>query len=341
MGQEGMEKIMSYTVKIHKGALCEKEVQADSTVQPKNITFPTDAKLAKRIIDKCLKISAQEGTSLRQSYRREVKGLMKDQYNSKHPKRAKKARKARKRLQSIAGRLIRELRRELSEEKLNNHYSEELNMYEQVLKQKRKDKHKIYSLHEPITACIAKGKAHKQYEFGSKVTIIRGSKSGVILGALSVTGNPHDSKLLAPSLEQCQRILSHVKGTMPKVAITDRGYRGATKVQGVDVLLPKPGSRKQSKYQKQKARKRFRGRAGIEPVIGHIKYDHRMIRNYLKGVIGDIINAISAAMGYNLKKRLNQIAFSCPFYFTCIIRILDIVIVNNKVNNSKSQKWAF
>jgi len=341
MGQEGMEKIMSYTVKIHKRALCEKEVQADSTVQPKNITFPTDAKLAKKIIDKCLKISAKEGTSLRQSYRREVKGLMKDQYNSKHPKRAKKARKARKRLQTIAGRLIRELRRELSKEQLNIQYSEELMMYEQVLNQQRKDKHKIYSLHEPKTACIAKGKAHKQYEFGSKVTIIRGSDSGVLLGALSVTGNPHDSKLLAPSLAQCQRILSHIKGTMPKVAITDRGYRGATKVQGVDILLPKPGSRKQSKYEKQKARKQFRARAGIEPVIGHIKYDHRMIRNYLKGVMGDIINAISAAMGYNLKKRLNQIAFLCPFYFTYLIGILDIVIVNNNVNNSKSQKWTF
>ncbi len=192
-----------------------------------------------------------------------------------------------------------------------------------------------------MTACIAKGKAHKQYEFGSKVTMIRGSKSGVILGSLSVTGNPHDSKLLAPSLAQCQRILSHLKGTMPKVAITDRGYRGATKVQGVDILLPQPGSRKQSKYQKQKARKRFRGRAAIEPVIGHIKYDHRMIRNYLKGVIGDIINSISAAMGYNLKKRLNQIAFLCPFNFTYTIEILDNVIIYFNVKNLKFQKWTF
>lgn len=341
MGQEGMEIIMSYSVKIHKGALSEKEVQADSTVQPKNITFPTDAKLAKKIIDNCLKISTKEGTSLRQSYRREVKRLMKDQYNSKHPKRAKKARKARKRLQTIAGRLIRELRRELLEETLNSQYAETLDMYEQVLNQKRKDKHKIYSLHEPTTACIAKGKAHQQYEFGSKVTIIRGSKSGVILGALSVTGNPHDSKLLEPSLAQCQRILNHVNGTMPKVAITDRGYRGATKVEDVDVLLPKPGNRKQSKYQKQKARKRFRGRAGIEPVIGHIKHDHRMIKNYLKGVMGDIINAISAAMGYNLKKRLNQIAFLTLFYIKYICNLIALTIDSSLIKMTKSQKWAF
>lgn len=311
MGEQGMETIMSYTVKIHVGALAEKEVQIDSTVQPKNITFPTDAKLAKRIIDNCLKISNNEGTKLRQSYKRELRRLIKDQYNSKHPSRAKKGRKARKRLKTIAGILIRELKRELPEELLKNRYEPEFTMYEQVLKQARNTKNKIYSLHEPETACIAKGKAHKQYEFGSKVTLVRGSKTGVILGAYTVTSNPHDSKLLAPTIEQTRRILDNVNGQLPSVAIVDRGYRGVKEVGGVEILIPKPGKKPQTKHQKQKARKRFRGRAGIEPVIGHIKQDHRMIRNYLKGVLGDIINAIAAAMSFNLKKRLNQIAFYC------------------------------
>ena len=341
MGQKGMEAIMSYTIKIHAGANSEKEVQVDSTVQPKNITFPTDAKLAKKIIDNCLKISSKECTSLRQSYRREVKILMKDQYNSKHPKRSKKARKARKRLQTIAGRLIRELRRELPKEILNSNYSTTLDIYERVLNQKRHDKQKIYSLHEPLTACIAKGKAHKQYEFGSKVTIIRGSKTGVILGALSVTGNPHDSKLLKPSLAQCQRILDQIGGIMPKIAITDRGYRGCSKVGDVEILLPKPGKRNQSKYQKQKARKRFRARAGIEPVIGHIKHDHRMIRNYLKGVMGDIINAISAAMGFNLKKRLNQIAKYHKSYFKNILDEICTGLIGALKKMIAPKKWAF
>lgn len=321
MGEQGMETIMSYTVKIHKEALAEKEVQIDSTVQPKNITFPTDSKLAKKIIDNCLRISKEENTKLRQSYRREVKLLMKQQYNSKHPRRAKKAKKARKRLKTIAGRLIRELQRELTPESLGTTYESILSMYERVLAQERGTKDKIYSLHEPDTACIAKGKAHKMYEFGSKVTIIRGSKSGVILGALSVLGNPHDSKLLSPSLQQCKRILDQVKGKMPLVAITDRGYRGTKEAEGVEINIPTPGKKNQSKYQKQKARKRFRARAGIEPVIGHIKHDHRMIRNFLKGVIGDVINAICASMGFNLKKRLNQIAtFSIFLIFEMINR---------------------
>jgi IS5 family transposase len=341
MGQSGLEKIMSFTVKVHQGALSEKEVQIDSTVQPKNITFPTDAKLAKKIIDNCLVISKKENTSLRQSYRREVKNLMKDQYNSKHPRRAKKARKARKRLQTIARRLIRELRRELPEDLLSFVYESELQLYEKVLDQKRGDKDKIYSLHEPATSCIAKGKAHKQYEFGSKVTLIRGSKTGVILGALSVKGNPHDSKLLEPSLRQCQRILDYVKGKMPKIAITDRGYRGVKEVEGVAVLIPRPGKRTQSKYQKQKARKRFRARAGIEPVIGHIKHDHRMIRNFLKGVLGDVVNAISAAMGFNLKKRLNQIAFLPIILISILRKISNGFDIHPIPINKISEKWAF
>ena len=309
MGEEGMEIVMSYTVKIHEDAIKEKEVQIDSTVQPKNITFPTDSKLAKKVIDKCLLISKKENTKLRQSYRREVKQLMKDQYNSKHPSRAKKAKKARKRLKTIAGRLIRELERELETTVLENKYGLELEIYKKVLAQTRKDKNKIYSLHEQETACIAKGKAHKQYEFGSKVTIVRGSKTGVIIGVHTVTANPHDSKLLEPTLQQCKRVLENIGGQMPKVAITDRGYRGVKQTEGVEILIPSKGKKSDTKYQKQKARKRFRARAGIEPVIGHIKNDHRMIRNYLKGTIGDIVNAMASVMGFNLKKRLNQIAY--------------------------------
>ena len=323
MGEPGLEKLMSYTVKIHQGA---SEVQIDSTVQPKNITFPTDSKLAKKIIDNCIQIAKQEGTKVRQSYSREVKQLMKDQYNSKHPSRAKKARKARKRLKTIAGRLIRELRRELTEELFQSKYESQLRMYEQVLEQTRKSKNKIYSLHEPETACIAKGKAHKQYEFGSKVTFVRGSKTGVILGAYTVTDNPHDSKLLEPTLKQSKRILENIGGQMPKIAITDRGYRGVKEVESVTIMIPTPGKKNQSKYEKQKARKRFRARAGIEPIIGHIKHEHRMIRNYLKGTLGDIVNAISAAMGFNLKKRLNQIAFYA--FFENQFFLLKIILNN-------------
>ena len=182
-------------------------------------------------------------------------------------------------------------------------------MYKQVLTQTRKSKNKIYSIHEPETACIAKGKAHQRYEFGSKVTLVRGSKTGVILGVHTVTDNPHGSKLLAPTLKQSKRMLENVGGQLPKIAIIDRGYRGVKEVEGVTILIPTSGKKNQTKYQKQKTRKRIRGRAGIGPVIGHIKHDHRMIRNYLKGTIGDIVNAISAAMSFNLKKRLNQIAF--------------------------------
>lgn len=305
VGEQGLEKLLAYTVKIHQHAEKEKEVQIDTTVQEKNITFPTDAKLAKKVIEQCWNISEEQGTPQRQSYKRIVKQLMKDQYNGAHPKRAKKARKARRKLKTLAGRLIRELQRELSDEGLEK-YQSALAVYAQVIHQKRGDKNKIYSLHEPAVSCIAKGKAHKKYEFGSKVAIVRGSKTGVITGAKSFKGNPHDSKTLKASLEQTRRVREHIGGIGPTSAVTDRGFRGAEIVEGVKIEIPTNG-RGNSKYQKAKNRAKFRKRAGIEPVIGHMKHDHRMIRNYLKGVAGDLNNALLAAIGFNLKKKLNQI----------------------------------
>ena len=287
LGEAGLEMVLSYTVKLHAQTVKDKEVLVDTTVQEKNITFPTDTKLAKKIIDKCIKKAKSDGVQLRRTYKKELKQLMKDQYNSTHPKRRAKARKAHKRIKTIAKILVRELRRKLKK----GVYDEKLNLFEKVLNQKRSDKNKIYSLHELNVSCIAKGKSHKKYEFGNKVSIVKGVKSGVITSAKSYIGNPHDSKTLKESLEQSQRVTELAGVKSPKVAIADRGYRGVKKVNGVEIVIPSSGKGK-TKYQKEKARKRFRKRAGIEPVIGHLKHDHRMIRNflyYLSFKIADIL----------------------------------------------------
>lgn len=317
--ESGLEFILSQTIALHPGAKDEKEVQIDTTVQEKNITFPTDSKLAKKIIDNCSKIASKEGIIQRQSYVRVAKQHLRDAYFGHHPSRKKKAIAARKKLRTIGKKVVRELERKLPQEILNN-YEKEFSNYKQVLAQERNSKEKIYSLHEPQTACIAKGKAHKAYEFGAKVAVTRGRKTGIIISIKRFEGNPHDSKTLEDSLAQSERVRKHIGGTRPTIASTDRGFRGKPEVEGTKILIPK-NTKEKSKYKQQVARNRFRDRAAIEPTISHLKRNHALGLNFLKGVIGDVHNALLAAVGYNLKMRLNQIKEQ-------IILWLDFLIFN-------------
>ena len=304
--EEGMEKVLALTVKLYPEAEQEKEVQIDTTVQEKAITFPTDTKLYKKIIEKCRAIAQQEGIQLRQSYRRTLKMLMLAQRNGQHPKRRKKASAARRKIRTIAGRLVRELNRKLSVP-IKHFYEEQLALFQRVLQQRRHDKNKIYSLHAPEVCCIAKGKEHKPYEFGSKVAMVRGANSGVITGMANFNTNLYDGHTLEPALTQSERIRTTVGGNRPKAAVVDRGCKGRKQIKDTRIYIPAAPAKNASPYQKRKARKRFRQRAGIEPTIGHVKHDHRMNRNFLQGSVGDAINALLAASAFNLKKRYNQI----------------------------------
>lgn len=302
IGAQGIEKIFAYSVLIHGKASQEKMSLSDTTVAENNTTFPTDAKLAKKIIDKCNTIAKLEGISQRQTYLRIAKQLARDTYNPNHPKRKKKARKAGRKLKTIAGRLIRELERELPGEVVSN-YQELFSFYRKVLSQQRTDKDKIYSLHKPFTACIAKGKAHKQYEFGNKIGIITTSKTLIITAVKSFEGNPHDSKTIEPLLNQMKANLKHT----PKEIVYDRGGRGQKQIGGTIISTPGKPLKRDSEYEKRKKRNKFRRRAAIEPVIGHLKSDFRMGQNYLSGKESPQINAFLAATGWNLKKMMRKL----------------------------------
>ena len=303
MGEKGMERILKQSIDLFsKKEINEKQVLIDSTVQEKNITFPTDTKLQKRIIEKCRAIAKDEGILLRQSYKRILKQLMIDQRFRQHPKRRKKARAAARKIKTIAGRVVRDLERKLNDEQMKR-YLQNLLIFKQVLSQERNSQNKIYSLHEPEVGCIAKGKEAKKYEFGNKVSIVKTMKSGIIIGALSFIDNPYDGDTLEPQLKQVKKMT----GRLPKVAITDRGYRGKKKVLDTEIMIPGKLPADATNYQKQKTRKYFRARAGIEPIIGHIKHDHRMIRNYLSGAQGDAVNTLLAATGFNMMKMLRRI----------------------------------
>jgi len=266
-------------------------------VQGKNITFPTDAKLHRKIIQKCKAIAEKEGIELRQSYRRILKKLSYDQRFRNHPKNKSKAIKADRKTKTIAGRLVRELERKLTPQ---SKYQKDLELFFQILMQQRDSKKKIYSLHEPSVVCISKGKEHKKYEFGNKVSIAK-TDSGVIVGALSFR-DEYDGHTLAPTLEQVKRLV----GKMPKKVKVDRGYRGNKQIGETEILIPSNGRKSMSYYQRKKLSDSHKKRAGIEPVIGHLKTDHRLDRNFYKGIVGDHINIMLAAAAFNFKRMMNK-----------------------------------
>lgn len=303
LGEAGVEKIFAYSVLIHGKSAKEKVALSDTTVAENNTTFPTDAKLAKKIIDKCNAIARSENINQRQTYTKTSKQLLRDTHNSTHPKRYKKAKKSIRKLKTIAGRLLRELERKLPKEVINA-YQEELDLYAAVLAQKRKDKNKIYSLHKPFTACISKGKAHKQYEFGNKVGLLTTSKTLIITAIKSFEANPHDSKTIEPLLNQVQANFDY----QLKEVIYDRGGKGQKQIGTTKISTPdyRPLKR-DTEYQRRCKRKKFRRRAAIEPVIGHLKTQFRLGQNYLSGSSSPQINAFLAATGWNLKKMMKKL----------------------------------
>ena len=297
IGEPGAELILKESIRINRKRDDDNfgnAVSLDSTVQEKNITYPTDDKSYKKIIKKCWKIADEEGIDLRQSYTRTVKVLSFKQRFKKHKNGAKEARKAGKKIKIIAGRLIRDLARKVPLERLGVHLPY-LKIAQQVLSQKRGDSNKIYSLHEPDVKCYAKGKEHKKFEFGSKASIMVDQSSGIIVGALNFTESLHDSKTIPEALEQYQRLT----GEQPKDVFVDRGYRGKSEYNSTKINIPNP----QKNISKQK-RKGHIKRAGIEPVIGRLKQNYRLNKNYLKGILGDNINLIFAAAAMNFKRRM-------------------------------------
>jgi transposase, IS5 family len=336
LGEAGLEFILSQSVALHPKANKEKEVQIDTTVMEKNITFPTDAKLAKKVIDNCSKIAQKEGVKQRQTYQRVAKQHLRDAYFGHHPKRKKKALMARKKLRTLGKRVVRELERKLPEGILKQ-YQTQFSNYKKALTQEKNSPDKIYSLHEPQTACIAKGKAGKAYEFGTKIAVVRGRQTGIITSIKTFLGNPHDSKTLEGSLAQSERVREQIGGTRPAIASTDRGFRGLTQVGNTKIEIPK-NSKEKSRYKQAVARSRFRARAGIEPTLSHLKRNHALGLNFLKGVAGDIHNALLAGIGYNLKMRFNQIKEQLAFW----LQFLGFHFGNIFwVKNLKTQKRGF
>ena len=281
IGEKGMELILQESIRVNNKDNSDAHHDTafiDSTVQEKNVTYPTDAKLHKKIVKHVLKIVHDHNLPLRQSYTFVLKKIYRDQ-------------------------------------RFRN------------LSQKRTSPNKIYSIHEPQVLCISKGKEHKKYEFGNKVSVIR-SNSGIILGAMSFR-NEYDGHTIAKALEQVERLT----GKCIKKLAGDRGYRGRKEVNGTQILIPDVPKKSDSRYQKSKKHKLFCKRAGIEPTIGHLKSDYRLGRNFYKGVVGDSINILLAAAAYNFKRAMKVL----------LAPILDTLkkMIEMLFCNSISMKYTF
>ena len=312
IGINGVEKILQASVAIHGKDAMESEVIVDTTVQEKNITFPTDSKLRLKVMEKCWEFAKQYGVRLRRSYSREASGLM-DTIRFTRTKNSAQKSSAIRRLKTIANILLRELMRKLSagaKEQLAN----DLETCGQAVNQNKSDRNRIYSLHEPQVFCIAKGKEHKKYKFGTKAAIAQTLSSGIIVGAQNAY-NHYDGKTLAPLFEQFLKL----RGERPAKAFCDRGFRGKKEIDGTQIILPEKPKKDTSSYSRKKIREKFRKRNSIEAVNSHLKYDFKMLRNYLKGTVGDTINILLSAAAYNFKKWMRATA---QYFFALFLFIL-------------------
>ena len=310
---KGFERVLKETIDLAKR---EKEttpsefnrVYLDTTVQEKNIAFPTDAKLYFKGIRLLNNHANRVGIKPKQSFKFTAKRLMLKYGNYTHAKQVKRAKRCLRKLKTAFGRLIRDINRKIKIQSIADKKVERiLSLCVRIFNQKRSDKNKIYSYHAPEVKCISKGKAHKRYEFGNKVSIASTAKNGWIVGVESFSENIYDGKTAADALIQVQTIT----GSPPKEALTDRGYRGYTGSFMGTQIYHQGQRRGISKAMRTWLRKRSR----IEPLISHLKNDHRMDRNFLLGESGDKINSILAGIAFNLKKIMRAMGGFCRILF--------------------------
>jgi transposase, IS5 family len=308
----GMEKLLGETINagLDIGVLKKasiKKLNVDTTVQEKAISFPTDAKLYHRMRAKLVDLSREHGVKLRQSYTRRSKYSLYMRGRYTNCRQMKRANRELKSLKNYLGRVVRDIERKVvGNDKMKGVFSEPLTLARRILSQKRQDKDKVYSIHAPEVECISKGKAHKKYEFGCKVSVAATSRECFIVGMKAHHGNPYDGHTLRESVLQAESIT----GFKAKDVYVDRGYRGHDYKGQALVHIAGRGTRRL----RTSIRKWLKRRSAIEAVIGHAKTDGRLGRNYLIGRRGDNTNAILSGCGYNMRKLLKVLLF-CLFFW--------------------------
>jgi transposase, IS5 family len=317
MGEERLIALLqeSLSVATRSGAAKPadfRQVIIDTTVQEKAVTFPTDAKLMHRARECLVRLAQKHGLTLRQSYARVGKRALIQHQRYAHAKQFKRASKALRRLRTMLGRVIRDITRKIaSRPDLAEVFALPLSLSRRVRDQRQRERgRKVYSLHAPEVECIGKGKAHKPYEFGVKVSVatpLHRCKGGQFVAHVkALPGNPYDGHTLATVIPQIEQTI----GAELERIVTDAGYRGhhAPEEKRLRVYVAS-----QKRGLSPAIKRAFRRRSAVEPVIGHLKTEHRMGRNHLIGSAGDAINAVLAAVGYNFRLLLKWLALLCAW----------------------------
>jgi IS5 family transposase len=312
MGEERLQALLqeSLAVATRAGAMKPGDlarVIVDTTVQPKNITFPTDAKLLNRAREKLVKLAKKLSVDLRQSYTRVGKFALIQHQRYAHAKQFKRANRALRKLKTYLGRVIRDIARKIDGDPgLETKFAWLLSLARRVRAQERGQRGpKVYSLHAPEVECIGKGKPHKPYEFGVKVSVattLKHSKGGqFVVHAQALPGNPYDGHTLAAVIPAIEQLV----GNTIERAHVDAGYRGHNAPSEYKFKV-------YTSWQKRRVapaiKREMKRRAAVEPVIGHTKEEHRMGRNYLAGRHGDANNAVLAAAGYNFRRLIRWLS---------------------------------
>lgn len=338
LGDEGVEELLAQTINaaVEMGLIAKSELSrviVDSTVQQKAIAYPTDSRLLETARDKLVHAAKDAGITLKQTFVKEGTQLSRKAGRYAHAKQFRRMRKAIGRQRTVLGRLAREVERKQEARQMPNHtplaaavqqaLSTTLERAQRIwaqtaAKKNREGKGKLYAFHAPEVECIGKGKSRQPYEFGVKVGIATTLKGNLIVGAKAFAGNPYDGHTLNAQLEQATILMQDNKTKLSDVFV-DLGYRG------VDANNPTVAIKHRGKFKSLSAsdKRMLKRRQAIEPIIGHLKQDHRMDRCHLKGETGDRLHAVLCAAGYNIKWLLRMIASKgVTFWKHLLLRLL-------------------
>ncbi len=295
------------------------KVIVDTTVQPKAVAFPTDGKLMHRARERLVRLAKKHGVGLRQSYGRVGKHALIAHQRYAHAKQFRRANRALRTLRTYLGRVTRDIVRKIKgEAALEEIFGLPLMLARRVREQRQNQRGpKVYSLHAPEVECIGKGKAHRPYEFGVKVSIattLRHSRGGQFIAhAKALPGNPYDGHTLETVIPEIE---AQIGASLARI-VADRGYRGHNAPPDHRFKVYISG---QKRRVTEHIKRELRRRSAVEPVIGHAKGEHRMGRNYLAGQQGDAINVVLAAAGYNFRRLLAWLAIFLSAYLIAIAR---------------------